>query len=45
VRGASRTGPFSRPDQVFDKDADFILRYADRRLKLEGEQGLRTAEY
>ena len=44
VRGVSRTGPFSRPDQVFDKDADFILRYADRRLKLEGEEGLRTAE-
>ena len=44
VRGASRTGPFSMPDQVFDKDADFILRYADRRLKLEGEEGLRTAE-
>jgi len=42
VRGASRTGAFSRPDQAFDKDADFILRYADRRLKLEGEQGLRT---
>jgi len=44
VRGASRTGPFSMPDQVFDKDADFVLRYADRRLKLEGQQGLRTAE-
>jgi hypothetical protein len=43
VRGASRTGPFSWPDHAFDKDADFILRYADRRLKLEGEPGLRTA--
>jgi hypothetical protein len=45
VRGASRTGPFSIPaDQAFDKDADFILRYADKRLKLQGEAGLRTAE-
>jgi hypothetical protein len=43
VRGSSRSGPFSRPDHAFDKDADFILRYADRRLKLEGEQGLRAA--
>jgi hypothetical protein len=43
VRGSSLAGPFSRPDQAFDKDADFILRYADRRLKLEGEEGLRTA--
>ena len=43
VRGSSRTGPFSWPDHAFDQDADFILRYADRRLKLEGEPGLRTA--
>jgi hypothetical protein len=35
VRGASRAGPFSRPDQAFDKDADFILRYADKRLKYQ----------
>jgi hypothetical protein len=28
---------------VFDKNADLILRYADRRLKLEGEEGLRAA--
>ncbi len=37
VRGTSRTGPFSRPDQAFDKDADFMLRYADKRLKFQGE--------
>jgi len=43
VRGSSRKGPFSNPGQVFDADADFILRYADRRLKLEGEEGLRAA--
>ena len=43
VRGSSLAGPFSRPDAAFDADADFILRYADRRLKLEGEEGLRTA--
>lgn len=44
VRGSSQSGPFSRgPDHVFDKNADFILRYADRRLKLEGEEGLRAA--
>jgi len=43
VRGSSRKGPFSRPGHVFDEDAEFILRYADRRLKLEGEQGLRAA--
>ena len=43
VRGSSLSGPFSRSDQAFDKDADLILRYADRRLKLEAEEGLRTA--
>lgn len=42
VRGSSRSGPFSR-EGAFDGEADFILRYADRRLKLEGEEGLRTA--
>jgi len=37
VRGSSKTGPFSRgmngqrPDLMFDRNADFILRYADRR--------------
>lgn len=41
VRGASKAGPFSRP--AFDPDADFIFRYADRRLKLEAEQTLRVS--
>lgn len=41
VRGASKSGPFARA--AFDPDADFILRYADRRLKLEAEQTLRVA--
>ena len=41
VRNASKSGPFSRA--AFDPDADFILRYADRRLKLESEQTLRVA--
>jgi hypothetical protein len=37
VRGSSLTGPFSRgPDLVFDKQADFILRYADRRQRFAG---------
>jgi hypothetical protein len=43
VRGSSKSGPFSQPDTAFDDRADFILRHADRRLKLEGEEGLRTA--
>lgn len=42
VRGNSLSGPFSRPDQPFDVEGDFILRYADRRLKLEGLEGLVT---
>jgi hypothetical protein len=41
VRNASRSGPFSRA--AFDPEADFILRYADRRLKLEAEQTLRVS--
>jgi hypothetical protein len=37
VRGSSLTGPFSRgPDRVFDKEADFILRYAGRRQSVAG---------
>jgi uncharacterized membrane protein required for colicin V production len=44
IRTATRLGPFARPGEndanVFDKDADFILRYADRRKKLEGEGSL-----
>ena len=43
VRGSSRSGSFSLPDQAFDKDADLILRYADRRLKLEAAPGLRVS--
>jgi hypothetical protein len=42
VRGSSQLGPFSRPDHAFDKHADFILRYADRRLQLEKAEGLRV---
>jgi hypothetical protein len=42
VRNASRSGPFGSPDHPFDSDARFILRYADRRLKLEGEEALRV---
>jgi len=41
VRGSSLYGPFSRPDHPFDRDADFILRYADRRLKIEVQEGVR----
>lgn len=44
IRTATRQGPFARPgangETIFDKDADFILRYADRRKKLEGEGSL-----
>ena len=44
VRNATRKGAFARPGKDgangFDKDADFILRYADRRKKLEGEGSL-----
>jgi len=37
VRGSSLTGPFSRGrNLVFDKEADFILRYADRRQRYAG---------
>jgi uncharacterized membrane protein required for colicin V production len=47
IRTATRQGPFARPGEnnanVFDKDADFILRSADRRKKLEGEGGLWAA--
>jgi hypothetical protein len=42
VRGATLTGPFAVPGSAFDKDADFIIRYADRRQRLEGESGLRV---
>lgn len=43
VRNASRSGPFSRPDAAFDTNADFILRYADHRRRLEAEETLLTA--
>ena len=42
VRSSSAKGPFSRPVAAFDADAEFILRYADRRLKLEQAEGLRV---
>jgi hypothetical protein len=43
VRNSSLTGPFSRGEpNIFDKEGDFILRYADRRLKLEQAEGLRV---
>lgn len=42
VRGATLGGPFATPGSAFDKDADFIIRYADRRRRLEGEPGLRV---
>jgi hypothetical protein len=42
VRGATLGGPFAVPTSAFDKDADFIIRYADRRKRLEGEPGLRV---
>lgn len=42
VRGASLGGPFARPQSPFDPEADFILRYADRRHALEGEEQLRV---
>jgi len=45
MRYATKDGPFARPPEsavVFDKDGDFILRYADRRLKLEQAEGLRV---
>ncbi|NCY01486.1 MAG: hypothetical protein EBX36_00875 [Planctomycetia bacterium] len=41
VRGSSLSGPFSQPEQPFDAKADFILRYADLRVKLEEKEGLR----
>jgi len=49
IRGNSRTGPFSkgmdgnRPDRMFDRNADFILRYADKRLQHEKQASQATA--
>jgi hypothetical protein len=42
VRGSSLRGPFASPDHAFDPNADFILRYADRRKALEAEETLRV---
>jgi hypothetical protein len=45
VRFATSNGPFAHPAEsaiVFDKNDDFILRYADRRQKLEQSEGLRV---
>ena len=42
VRNASRAGPFSNVAHPFDRDADFILRYANRRQKIEAEKSLRV---
>ena len=42
VRGSTLTGPFAVPGSAFDKDADFVIRYADRRKRLESEPGLRV---
>jgi len=44
VRNGSRAGPFAQAEErsVFDKDADFILRYADRRKTLESQEALRV---
>lgn len=43
VRGSTRVGPFANPQAPFDPQADFIIRYADRRKKLEAEPELRVA--
>ena len=42
VRCSSLRGPFARPGQAFDPQADFIIRYADRRKALEAEETLRV---
>ena len=42
VRASSLSGPFAQPENQFDPKADFILRYADRRHALEGEEQLRV---
>lgn len=42
VRGSSQRGPFARPDHAFDPQADFIIRMANRRARLEAEPGLRV---
>lgn len=42
VRGSSTTGPFADSEHAFDPQADFIIRYADRRKALEAEETLRV---
>jgi hypothetical protein len=42
VRGSSLHGPFARPQQSFDPNSDFVLRYAARREALEAEPELRV---
>lgn len=45
VRYSTKDGPFAHAPGsavVFDNEADFILRYGDRRLKLEQAEGLRV---
>lgn len=42
VHGSTIAGPFAVPDSAFDKDADFIIRHADRRKRLEDEPSLRV---
>ncbi|MBM4011447.1 MAG: hypothetical protein FJ286_08720 [Planctomycetes bacterium] len=42
VRGSTLRGPFAVAGRAFDPDADFILRYATRRHKLEAQRELRV---
>lgn len=42
VRWATQHGPFARPGHPFDQHADFIIRMANRRTRLEAEPGLRV---
>ena len=42
VHGSTLIGPFAVPESAFDKNADFIIRYADRRKRLEDEPALRV---
>jgi len=42
VRGSTLRGPFARPEYAFDKEADFIVRYATRRKQLEAQPELRV---
>lgn len=45
VRGSSMNGPFaSGGERVFDKDADFVLRYGDRRAGNAAALGAKAAQ-